>query len=155
METFKASDFAVQGIDSPFVQDNHSKSIYGVLRGLHYQDLPYSQGKLVRVIQGSVWDVSVDLRKDSSTYKQWFGIELTEDNFLMLYIPPGLAHGFVVLSSVAQFLYKCTAEYNRESERGIRWNDPDLNIRWPLPESDIIVSEKDAKLPFLRNIKEF
>jgi dTDP-4-dehydrorhamnose 3,5-epimerase len=144
-ETYKASEYKAHGVGLDFVQDNHSKSSRGVLRGLHFQRPPHEQGKLVRVIEGAVWDVAVDLRPESPTYMKWYGIELSDANHLMLYIPPGFAHGFVTLSETAQFQYKCTAEYDKASEGGYRWNDPAFGIEWPL--RDVIVSEKDGALP--------
>jgi len=151
METYKESDFCSEGINYKFVQDNHSQSVRGVLRGLHFQREPYEQGKLVRVLEGSVYDVAVDIRPTSSTFGRWVGVELSASNRLMFFIPPGFAHGFVTLSEVAQFEYKCTAIYNKTSEGGIRWDDPDLAIQWPL--KDVIVSGKDKKLPYLRDIR--
>lgn len=152
METYKASEFSKHGIRYDFVQDNHSKSTYGVLRGLHCQNTPHAQGKLVRCTKGAVWDVAVDLRMASSTYLQWFGTELSEDNRIMMYIPPHFAHGFVTLSKTAQFQYKCTAEYNKDAEIGIRWDDPFLNIQWPVSKDDILVSNRDRQLPALREM---
>ena len=148
METYKESEFAANGIPQRFVQDNHSRSSRGVLRGLHFQRGEHAQGKLVRVILGAVWDVAVDLRPGSATYGRWFGIELTDENHKMFFIPPGFAHGFVTVSDVAEFQYKCTAEYHKESEGGIRWNDPDIAVEWPL--ADVLVSAKDAVLPFFK-----
>ncbi len=145
-ETYKASEYKANGVPLAFVQDNHSKSTRGVLRGLHFQKPPHDQGKLVRVIEGTVWDVAVDLRHESPTFMKWFGLELSESNHLMLYIPPGYAHGFVTLSETAQFQYKCTAEYHKDSEGGYRWDDPAFGIEWPLHE--VIVSERDKALPF-------
>jgi dTDP-4-dehydrorhamnose 3,5-epimerase len=145
METFKASEFALNGIDLPFVQDNHSLSSKGVVRGLHFQKGESAQGKLIRVIAGSVWDVAVDCRPESKTFLSWFGIELSAENKTMFYIPPGFAHGFVTLEDNTQFLYKCTAEFNKMSEGGIKWNDPRIGIDWPL--KDVQVSEKDEVLP--------
>ena len=150
METYKESDFISNGISRPFIQDNHSMSSSGVLRGLHFQKGIHAQGKLVRVIAGKVWDVAVDLRPDSIMFKKWFGIELTPQNGTMLYIPPGFAHGFVTLEDNTEFFYKCTAEYNAENDGGIRWDDPEIAIDWPL--SDVSVSQKDEKLPFLKDI---
>ncbi|MEY3996195.1 MAG: dTDP-4-dehydrorhamnose 3,5-epimerase [Pseudomonadota bacterium] len=135
-----------------FVQDNHSFSHQGVLRGLHYQLPPFAQGKLVRVVQGAVWDVAVDIRKDSITFGRWFGIELSATNSKQLWIPPGFAHGFITLSESAQFLYKTTALYNKDSEGAIVWNDPDINIAWPKIEGDVIVSEKDANNWLLKQL---
>jgi dTDP-4-dehydrorhamnose 3,5-epimerase len=149
-ESYKASDFRRHGITAEFVQDNHSSSSRSVLRGLHFQDPPSAQGKLVRVIKGAAWDVAVDLRPRSSTYLEWFGLEISEANRTMLYVPPGFAHGFLTISDQAEFLYKCTAEYDKDAERGIRWDDPDIGIRWP--EVDIIVSERDAALPFAKDV---
>lgn len=151
METYKRSEFEANGITETFVQDNHSKSRKGVLRGLHFQRLPFAQGKLVRVAVGAVWDVAVDLRPHSPSYGKWNGVTLSDENRCMLYIPPGFAHGFVTLSDEAHLLYKCTAEYDRASEGGIRWNDPDLAIQWPM--KDVIVSERDAALPFFKDLQ--
>jgi dTDP-4-dehydrorhamnose 3,5-epimerase len=145
METYHESEFRAAGIGEPFVQDNHSRSSKGVLRGLHFQVGQKAQGKLVRAVAGAIWDVAVDIRPASSTYGSWWGIELSADNALMLYLPPGFAHGFLTLSEEAQVIYKCTAEYDKASEAGIRWDDPDLAIDWPSRE--VIVSAKDAALP--------
>ena len=131
------------GVQSAFVQDNHSRSSKGVLRGLHYQLPPRAQGKLVRVVRGAVFDVAVDIRKDSPTYGQWVGATLTEDNHRQLWVPPGLAHGFLVLSESADFLYKTTDYYSPEHERCIRWDDPQLAISWPALEVAIHLSAKD------------
>jgi len=153
MESYRQSEFEAAGIHESFVQDNHSVSARGVLRGIHYQLPPRPQGKLVRVSAGSVWDVGVDLRKDSETFGQWCGVELTDENHTMLYLPPGFGHGFVVLSETAHCLYKCTSEYDASAERGVCWNDPDLAIDWPL--RDVTVSEKDAALPRLADAEVF
>ena len=150
METFKQSDFATAGIPGPFVQDNHSRSSRGTLRGLHFQRPPYAQGKLVRVTRGAVWDVAVDLRRTSSTYGKWYALELSAQNHLMFWIPPGFAHGFVALEDDTELQYKCTAEYHAPSDGGVRWNDPDLAITWPM--LDVLVSPKDASLPFLKEL---
>ena len=147
VETYKESDFISAGITEKFVQDNHSSSVKGVLRGLHYQKNPFAQGKLVRVTRGCVWDVAVDLREKSATFGKWFGIKLDDVDRTMFYLPPGFAHGFVTLSDTAEFQYKCTAEYNKESEGGIIWNDSDLKIEWPC--DDVMVSDKDKILPSL------
>ena len=145
METFQENDFKEAGYDLKFVQDNQSKSSKGVLRVLHLQ-LKYPQGKLVRVIKGEVFDVGVDLRGDSPTYGKWFGAVLSEENKKQLYIPPKFAHGFVVLSDEAEFLYKCTEFYHGEDESGIKWDDEDIGIDWPLDGIDeIILSEKDKE----------
>ena len=127
-----------------FVQDNHSFSHQGVLRGLHYQRPPFAQGKVVRVVQGAVWDVAVDIRQASSTFGQWYGVELSAKNNQQLWIPPGFAHGFITLSESAQFVYKTTAFYDQASEGAIIWNDTDINIAWPRIESNVIVNEKDS-----------
>lgn len=130
METYNQNDMKEAGLDMIFVQDNQSCSTKGVLRGLHFQK-QYPQGKLVRVIKGTVFDVAVDLRKDSETYGKWFGIELSEENKKQFYIPEGFAHGFLVLSDMAEFCYKCTNFYHPEDEQGIAWNDPTIGIMWP------------------------
>lgn len=147
LETYKRSDFVKFGIKEQFNQDNHSFSRKGVLRGLHYQLNPKAQGKLVRCLKGKIFDVAVDIRKGSPTFGKWVGVELSEDNFHMLYIPPGFAHGFVVLSEEAHVLYKVTNEYSPEHDRGIIWNDPTININWPI--SNPILSDKDRKWPTL------
>lgn len=147
METFNEKDFKDAGYDLKFVQDNQSKSTKGVLRGLHLQ-FKFPQGKLVRVTKGKVFDVGVDLRSDSETYGKWFGAILSEENNRQLYIPPKFAHGFVVLSDEAEFLYKCTEFYHGEDEGGIIWNDEDIGVDWPLDDIDeIILSEKDKLWP--------
>ena len=149
METYHAKEFKEAGLDVTFVQDNHSKSRKGVLRGLHFQ-INKPQGKLVRVIKGEVFDVAVDLRKDSTTYRKWEGIILTEENKKQFYVPEGFAHGFLVLSNEAEFIYKCTNFYNSDDEGGLLWNDPDINIKWPVDNIDeVILSEKDKKLKTL------
>lgn len=130
METYNQHDMTEAGLDMVFVQDNQSCSTKGVLRGLHFQK-KYPQGKLVRVIKGEVFDVAVDLRRDSKTYGKWFGIELTADNKKQFYIPEGFAHGFLVLSDVAEFCYKCTDFYHPGDESGLAWNDPEIGIEWP------------------------
>ncbi len=142
METWHADRYLAHGIDASFVQDNHSRSQQRVLRGLHYQ-LKNSQGKLVRVISGSVYDVAVDIRRCSPTFGQWVGVELSGENHKQMYVPPGFAHGFCVLSESADFLYKCTDFYNPQDEQGIIWNDPDIGVEWP--DQDFNVSEKDSK----------
>jgi len=130
METYNKRDMAEAGLDMDFVQDNQSSSTKGVLRGLHFQ-INYPQGKLVRVIQGNVFDVAVDLRKGSKTYGKWFGVELSEENKKQFYISPGFAHGFLVLSETAEFCYKCTDFYHPGDEGGIPWNDPTVGVKWP------------------------
>lgn len=132
------------GIKQTFVQDNHSKSVGGVLRGLHYQVAPHAQGKLVRVVQGEVFDVAVDIRKHSNTFGCWVGVNLSAENKKQLWIPPGFAHGFFVLSETAEFVYKTTDYYAPKAERSIRWNDPDLAIDWPI-NAPPIVAKKDLE----------
>jgi len=145
METWNAREFSALGIDASFVQDNHSRSSHGVLRGLHYQ-LGKPQGKLVRVTSGEVFDVVVDIRRGSPTFTRWFGLRLSGAERRMLWVPPGLAHGFLVLSEAADLLYKCTDYYHPESERTILWNDPSLGIDWPLPGgSEPVLSPKDRQ----------
>ena len=149
METYKMPDFVVSGIKGNFVQDNHSRSSKGVLRGLHYQNPPFAQGKLVRAVRGEIFDVAVDIRKGSPTYGKWVGAILSEENKHMLYIPEGFAHGFCVLSEIAEVMYKSTNVYSPEAETGIIWNDRDLNIDWPIKEP--ILSAKDKKWPTLKD----
>ena len=145
METYHEKDFKDAGHDLTFVQDNQSKSAKGVLRGLHLQ-VNYPQGKLVRVIKGEVFDVGVDLRADSPTYGKWFGEILSDENKKQLYIPPKFAHGFLVLSDEAEFVYKCTEFYHGEDESGIKWDDEDIAIDWPLDGIDeVILSDKDKQ----------
>ncbi len=148
LETYKRSDFLKAGIDRDFVQINHSRSRKGVLRGLHYQLNPKAQGKLVQCLRGRVLDVAVDIRKASPTFGRYVMVELSEENHHMLYIPEGFAHGFLVLSDVADILYGVTEEYSPEHDRGIIWDDPDIGIDWPVKEP--ILSEKDRALPPLR-----
>ena len=148
-ESFLQKEFEEKVCKTTFVQDNESKSSYGVLRGLHYQKMPYAQSKFVRVVKGSVLDIAVDIRKGSPTFGKSVAVELTEENKLQLFIPRGFAHGFVVLSDEAIFKYKCDNYYAPQSEGGILWNDPALNIDWQIPEKDIILSEKDKKNPLL------
>ncbi|HQG37966.1 MAG TPA: dTDP-4-dehydrorhamnose 3,5-epimerase [Chitinophagales bacterium] len=150
-ESYNAQKLKEHNIDYQFIQDNHSKSSYGVLRGLHYQNNPFAQTKLVRVTQGKVLDVAVDIRKGSPTYLQHFAIELSAENKLQLLIPAGFAHGFVVLSETCEFLYKCDNYYNKAAEGGIAYNDATLNIDWKIPKSDILLSEKDAVNPTVGN----
>jgi len=149
LETWSEKRYEDAGVRERFVQDNISLSRKGVLRGLHYQVEPHAQGKLVGVHQGSVFDVAVDLRPDSSTFGEWVGFSLTSERRRQMYVPPGCAHGFVVTSDEALVYYKCTAYYAPSSERSLGWNDPDLQIRWPI--TDPLLSEKDARAPFLRD----
>lgn len=142
MESWNSQTFRDAGLDLTFVQDNHSRSDRGVLRGLHFQH-PNPQGKLVRVTSGSVWDVAVDLRRSSATFGRWFGVELSAANKRMFWIPPGFAHGFLCLEDGTDFLYKCTAFYQPAQEHSLLWNDPALNIPWPVAGMDIQLSAKD------------
>ncbi len=153
LESFKETDFIENGITDDFKQDNHSKSSKGVLRGLHYQIEPKAQAKIVRCIKGKIYDIAVDIRKDSPTFTKWVGAELSEENKHMLYIPEGFAHGFVVLSDTAEIIYKASNEYSKEYDRGIRWNDPDINVNWNI-DFEPILSEKDKNQPFLKDVKE-
>lgn len=151
-ESFSEKNFVEKVTDTHFVQDNESKSCYGVVRGLHFQKPPHAQSKLVRVIKGRVLDVAVDIRKGSPTYGQHVAVELTEDNHRQFFIPRGFAHGFVVLSEKAIFQYKCDNYYAPQSEGAIAWDDPDLGIDWGIPAVDALLSEKDSKHPCLKDI---
>lgn len=170
METYNQNDMHEAGLDMVFVQDNQSMSKKGVLRGLHYQK-KYPQGKLVRVLKGKVFDVAVDLRPNSNTYGQWYGVELSDENKKQFYISEGFAHGFLVLSDEAEFSYKCTDFYHPGDEGGLAWNDPEINVQWPnligkfngTPDgkgytlkdgTPISLSEKDQKQPFLKDIRK-
>ena len=150
METYQKEEFEENGICLNFVQDNQSKSSKGVLRGLHFQ-YTQPQGKLVRVIKGRVFDVAVDLRKSSKTYGNYESVILSDENKKQFYIPPGFAHGFLVLSDVAEFTYKCTDFYNGEDEGGIIWNDPEINIKWPFDHEEFILSKKDMEWKELKD----
>ena len=150
-ESFVQSEFEEKVCKTTFVQDNESKSSYGVLRGLHFQKTPYSQAKLISVVKGRVWDIAVDIRRSSPTFGKHIGIELSEDNHRQLFIPKGFAHGFVVLSEEAVFQYKCDNYYAPQSEGAIIWNDPELGIDWKIPAEDIILSEKDKKHPLFKD----
>lgn len=149
METYKMPDFVAAGIEANFVQDNHSCSGKGVLRGLHYQNPPFAQGKLVRVVKGEIFDVAVDIRNGSPTWGKWVSVILSEQNKNILYVPETFAHGFCVLSEVAEVVYKTTNVYSAECEAGVIWNDKDLNIEWPVREP--ILSGKDEEWPALKN----
>lgn len=153
LETFRREVFLAAGIDDEFVQDNHSKSGHGVLRGLHYQ-VRQPQGKLVRVVQGEVFDVAVDMRRSSPTFGQWVGELLSADNKRALWVPPGFAHGFVVISESAEVTYKCTTYYAPEHERSLLWNDPALAISWP-PVREVLLSDKDRNAPVLAAAETF
>ena len=151
LESFKESEFISNGINKKLVQDNISHSTRGVLRGLHFQKNPKPQAKLVTVIKGKIFDVAVDIRKNSPTYGKWVSQILSEEEHNLLYVPEGFAHGFCVLSEEADVYYKVSNEYSSEHEDGIMWNDPNLNISWPL--TDVIVSDKDKQLPLLENLE--
>jgi dTDP-4-dehydrorhamnose 3,5-epimerase len=146
LETFHAARYAEVGIRAVFVQDNWSRSVRGTLRGLHFQE-PYAQGKLVQVVHGAVFDVAVDVRRGSPTFGRWVGYELSEENKLQLWVPPGFAHGFVVTSDVCDFVYKCTEIYRPDAERVVAWNDPAIAIAWPVSEP--LLSARDAAAPRL------
>ena len=152
-ESYNERALKENGIDIRFVQDNQSSSCYGVIRGLHYQLPPHAQTKFVRVLEGTVLDVVVDIRKGSPTYGEAFSIELSADNKKQLFVPAGFAHGFSVLSERAQLLYKCDAFYNKESEGGISFKDPTLKIDWQIPADEAIISDKDKDLPSLKDCK--
>ena len=155
VETYNQNDMKEAGLDMVFVQDNQSMSTRGVLRGLHFQK-QFPQGKLVRVVRGKVFDVAVDLRSDSKTYGKWFGVELSAENMKQFYIPEGFAHGFLVLSDLAEFCYKCTDFYHPGDEGGLAWNDSEIGVEWPLEEGvDLIISEKDQKWKGLKDTFKF
>lgn len=149
METYHQENFIAAGLPDKFVQDNHSRSAYGVLRGLHFQ-YPQWQGKLIRVIAGEIFDVAVDVRQDSPTWGKWISVNLSDDNRQQLYVPPGYAHGFCVVSESADVVYKCTSLYKPEDEVGVRWDDPEIAIDWPV--SNPTVSEKDRKASLLSEL---
>jgi dTDP-4-dehydrorhamnose 3,5-epimerase len=149
LELYKHSEFVRNGIQDHLVQDNFSRSSKGVLRGLHYQKSPKAQGKLVTCIRGTIYDVAVDIRKGSPDFGKWVGMELSEDNKHLLYVPPGFAHGFQVISDTAEVLYKCTDEYSPADDRGIIWNDPSIGVAWPL--ADPLLSSKDRVHPRLHD----
>ena len=153
-ESFNEKTFADNGLNYNFIQDNESKSTFGVIRGLHYQLEPYAQAKLVRVLSGCVLDVAVDLRKGSPTFGKWFSQELSCENKLQLLVPRGFAHGFSVLSETAIFIYKCDSLYNKESERGINFNDPFLAIDWKVEENKRVISDKDIIQPLFHNTEK-
>ena len=146
LESFREDVWAEHGVEGPFVQDNHSRSDKGILRGLHFQTRP-GQAKLVRTVRGAIWDVAVDLRRDSPTYKRWEGYELSDKNHRQLFVPVGFAHGFCILSEVADVAYKLTSAYDPDTEAGIRWDDPDLGVEWPVADPQL--SERDRVAPKL------
>ena len=151
LETYHAGKYRDAGIEGPFVQDNQSRSVAGTLRGLHLQ-LTRPQGKLVRVIEGEIFDVAVDVRRGSPTFGQWVGVTLSAENFRQCYLPPGFAHGFAVVSQIAQVEYKCTDLYDPKGELGIAWNDPAIAIQWPVAEP--FLSERDTRHPVLADVME-
>jgi dTDP-4-dehydrorhamnose 3,5-epimerase len=150
VESFREDVWAEHGVIGPFVQDNHSRSAKGILRGLHFQISP-GQAKLVRCVRGAIWDVAVDLRRDSPTYRRWEGVELSDENHRQLFVPVGFAHGFCVLSDVADVAYKLTSIYDPATEAGIRWDDPDVGVEWPV--SDPQLSERDKVAPALTEVE--
>ncbi|MCU0420029.1 MAG: dTDP-4-dehydrorhamnose 3,5-epimerase [Cyclobacteriaceae bacterium] len=151
MESYNARTFRELGLEMVFVQDNQSRSSRGVLRGMHYQNAPFAQTKLVRVLSGTIWDVAIDLRRDQPTFGQYFGIELSAENRKQLLVPKGFAHGFLVLSEEADVLYKCDTHYHPESEGGIVYNDPAIEIDWKLDPQMFVVSAKDKQYPSMAN----
>jgi dTDP-4-dehydrorhamnose 3,5-epimerase len=153
LESYHQERLKALGINHHFIQDNQSRSVQGVIRGLHLQKAPFAQTKLVRVTEGTIYDVAIDLREGSSTYGSWFGIELSIDNHLQLLIPKGFAHGFSVLSQHATILYKCDTIYHPESESGIRFDDADLKIDWKVDLASAVISEKDRVLPYFKKLK--
>ena len=153
LESYHQERLQKLGINQHFIQDNQSRSVKGVIRGLHFQKAPFAQTKLVRVTEGTIYDVAVDLREGSDTHGSWYGIELSINNHLQLLIPKGFAHGFSVLSEHATILYKCDTVYHPESESGIRFDDPDLMIDWKVDPSSAVISEKDRVLPYLKEMK--
>jgi dTDP-4-dehydrorhamnose 3,5-epimerase len=150
-ESYHAKRYEEAGISTHFVQDNLSRSVKGTLRGLHFQE-PHGQGKLVYCVRGAVFDVAVDIRRGSPNFGKWFGAELSEENHRQMWVPPGFAHGFCVLSDSADFFYKCTDLYHAECDRGVAWNDPDIDVKWPIETP--LLSEKDRKLPRLKDTTE-
>jgi dTDP-4-dehydrorhamnose 3,5-epimerase len=153
LETFRADAWAREGVEGPFVQDNHSRSVRGTLRGIHFQTHP-GQGKLVRCARGRVWDVVVDLRARSPTFGEWEAVELSDENAHQLWIPVGFGHGFCVLSDVADFVYKCTAYYDAATESGIRFDDPAVGIEWPISHEEAIYSDRDRDAPSLAEVRD-
>jgi len=151
METYRKSEFSNQGVSEVFLQDNHSYSTAkGVLRGLHFQKQPYAQGKLVRCVVGEIYDVAVDIRKGSPTYRRWVSATLSAENRRMIWIPVGFAHGLLTITDIAEVEYKVTTEYSNSHDRAIRWNDPDIGIKWPIKK--LILSSRDAQAPFLKDV---
>ncbi len=155
-ETWNQGRYADAGIPGPFVQDNHAvSSSFGVLRGLHCQIGPNAQGKLVRCIRGAIFDVAVDVRQGSPTFGKWVGAEISAENWMQIWVPPGFLHGYCTLSDVTEVIYKVTAPYDKPAERGVIWNDPDIGIEWPVQPAHILLSDKDTALPRLRDCDKF
>ena len=152
LESYHRSRLEEEGIFFDFIQDNQSRSSFGVIRGLHYQKEPHAQAKLIRVTEGSIFDVAVDIRPDSPTFGKWYGLEISDENHLQLLIPGGFAHGFSVLSQHATLLYKCDAYYHPGSESGLRFDDPDLKIDWKIDVNSAVISDKDRMLPHLKDL---
>ncbi len=150
LESFREDLWSEHGVTGPFVQENHSRSSSGILRGLHFQTSP-GQAKLVRCVRGAIWDVAVDLRRDSPTYKRWEGVELSDSNHRQLFVPVGFGHGFCVLSDIADVAYKLTSVYDPSTEAGIRWDDPEIGVEWPVAEPQL--SERDKVAPTLANVE--
>ena len=150
LESFREDLWAEHGVSGPFVQENHSRSTKGILRGLHFQTSP-GQAKLVRCVRGAIWDVAVDLRRGSPTYKQWEGVELSDENHRQLFVPVGFGHGFCVLSDIADVAYKLTSVYDPDTEAGIRWDDPDVGVEWPIADPQL--SERDRVAPPLADVQ--
>ena len=150
-ESYNQNVFTEEGLEINFIQDNQASSSYGIIRGLHFQMDPFAQTKLIRVLRGSILDVAVDIRKNSPTYGEAYTIELSAENHKQLLVPKGFAHGYSVISEAAEVFYKCDAFYHKESEGGIAWNDPALNINWQIPSVSVTVSDKDSNYPFLEN----
>jgi dTDP-4-dehydrorhamnose 3,5-epimerase len=151
LESFREEEWAEHGVSGPFAQENHSRSAKGILRGLHFQTSP-GQAKLVRCVRGAIWDVAVDLRRDSPTYKQWEGYELSDENHRQFFVPVGFGHGFCVLSDVADVAYKLTSVYDPDTEAGIRWDDPDIGVEWPITDPQL--SERDKVAPSLAMVDD-
>ena len=153
-ETYSQRTLAEAGFDKPFVQDNHSLSgKRGILRGLHFQRAPHAQDKLVRVTRGAVFDVAVDIRKDSPSFGQWVGVELSEENWRQVLVPAGFAHGFLTLTDTAEVLYKVTSDYAPDSEGGLAWDDPEIGIEWPLPAEEVLTNARDGQWPTLSELE--
>jgi dTDP-4-dehydrorhamnose 3,5-epimerase len=155
-ETYRRNEFESAGLFLDFIQENHSASVHaGTIRGLHFQSEPFAQGKLVRVVRGRIFDVAVDIRRSSATFKQYVAVELSADDLLQLWVPPGFAHGFCTLEPNCEVVYKVTHYYSKEHDHGVLWNDPKIGIKWPVEGSRAILSEKDKALPMLKDLAPF